>query len=118
MTATADGWIEVGRVDDVPLWEGRRVTVGGHLVAVFRTDAGIRAVGASCPHADGPLQDGLVAEDCVTCPLHGWRFSLSTGERLGALASEPAAALELFDVAERDGALLLRLPAELLSRAA
>jgi len=27
----------------------------------------------------GPLADGIVADSCVTCPLHGRRFDLSTG---------------------------------------
>lgn len=116
--SATDIWTPVGRVEDVPLWEGRRVTVGEHRVAVFRTESGVHAVAADCPHADGPLQDGLVADGCVTCPLHGWRFSLLTGEPLGTLAAEQPATLDVYDVAERDGVLLLRVPAERLASAA
>lgn len=108
------GWVEIGRVDDVPLYEGRRVTVDGRRIAVFRTDDGVHAVAADCPHAGGPLQDGLVADGCVTCPLHGWRFDLRTG---AALAGGPLG-LDVYEIAERDGALLLRLPAGELDRAA
>ena len=42
---------------------------------------GFRAVDGACPHEGGPLADGLVADRCVTCPLHGWRFDLRTGAR-------------------------------------
>lgn len=116
MNSTAiDTWTAVGRVEDIPLWEGRRVTVGEHRIAVFRTESGVHAVGADCPHADGPLQDGLVADGCVTCPLHGWRFSLLTGEQLGTLRAEARRTLEVYDVGERDGVLLLRVPAEQLT---
>lgn len=109
MSALADGtWVAVGRGADVPLWEGRRVTVDGRRVAIFRTEDGLHAVSADCPHADGPLQDGLVADGCVTCPLHGWRFDLRDGERIGADAGGEG--LTVYQVAERDGALLLRLP--------
>lgn len=107
MSALADTtWVAVGRVADVPLWEGRRVTVAGRRIAVFRTEDGLHAVGADCPHAGGPLQDGLVADGCVTCPLHGRRFDLRSGERIGGTDDR----LAVYEVAERDGELLLKLP--------
>lgn len=101
-------WIAVGAAADVPLWEGRRVTVEGRPIAVFHTDAGFHAVDGACPHRHGPLQDGLVADDCVTCPLHGWRFSLGTGERIGGAPGDPA--LEVFPVVVHEGELMLGLP--------
>jgi nitrite reductase (NADH) small subunit len=66
-------------VDDVPAGEGRSVSVDGRKLALFRTDAGVFALDATCPHKGGPLADGLVADRCVTCPLHGKRFDLETG---------------------------------------
>ncbi|MGB2709937.1 MAG: Rieske 2Fe-2S domain-containing protein [Conexibacter sp.] len=107
-------WLEVGRVEDVPLYEGRRVTVNGHRIAVFRTDDGVHAVSADCPHEGGPLQDGLVADSCVTCPLHGWRFDLRNGASLAGGTN----GLTVYEIAERDGALLLCMPAGELDRAA
>jgi nitrite reductase (NADH) small subunit len=98
-------WVAIGRAADVPLWEGRRVTVDGRRVAIFRTDEGLHAVSADCPHAGGPLQDGLVADGCVTCPLHGWRFDLRSGARIGGDDDS----LAVHEVIERDGVLLLSL---------
>lgn len=114
MTALAE-WVAIGRSADVPLWEGRRVTVDGRRIAIFRTDDGLHAIGADCPHAGGPLQDGLVADDCVTCPLHGWRFDLRSGARIGATDGEDG--LPAYEVSERDGTLLLKLPADELAPA-
>ena len=51
---------------------------------MFRTPEGFRALDHACPHAGGPLADGIVADRCVTCPLHGWRFELDTGEARNA----------------------------------
>jgi nitrite reductase [NAD(P)H] small subunit len=62
--------IRLAAVEDLPRREGRAVTVGGETLAVFRCDGGIRAVSNACPHAGGPLADGIVAGDTVTCPLH------------------------------------------------
>lgn len=70
-------------VDDVPLGEGRAVTVGGRRIAVFRTLGGWYAIGHACPHADGPLADGITADCSVICPLHDRRFHLATGAPLG-----------------------------------
>jgi nitrite reductase [NAD(P)H] small subunit len=69
-------------VDDVPLGEGRAVTLAGRRIAIFRTRSGWYALDASCPHLGGPLSDGLVAERSVICPLHERRFDLVTGAAL------------------------------------
>ena len=109
MTAVAvlaPGWTRVGAVDDVPLLEGRSAEVGGRRVAVFRLPGGWVATDAVCPHRGGPLQDGLVTEDCVTCPLHNRRFNVRTGRQQ---SGEDAVAVH--EVVEHDGAVWVRLAA-------
>jgi nitrite reductase (NADH) small subunit len=101
------GWVPVGRAADVPELEGRSVQFGARRVAIFRLPAGWAAVDHACPHEGGPLADGIVADTCVTCPLHGWRFDLRTGARQGG-----AERLTTYDVRERDGLLELRVPDE------
>ena len=101
------GPVRIGRAEDVPLFEGRRVTVGGRRIAVFRLADRFAAIDADCPHAGGPLSDGIVADACVTCPLHGWRFDLRTG-----LAVDGGSAVTVHDVAERGGELWLTLAGE------
>lgn len=81
MSATA-GVVDhrLGRVDQIPVGEGRTFRVGGHEIAVFRLrGGGVAATQAECPHRGGPLADGIVGLDSVVCPLHAWRFGLSTG---------------------------------------
>jgi nitrite reductase (NADH) small subunit len=72
----------VCRVEDVPIGEGRAVTVAGRRIAVFRAEDGWFALDATCPHLGGPLADGIVAQRTVICPLHERRFDLATGEAL------------------------------------
>ena len=105
--------VYIGKADDVPMLEGRSVAVGGRRVAVFRTPDGFRAIDGACPHAGGPLADGIVADRCVTCPLHGLRFDLETGK-----AGTGDARVTVYEVAERDGGLWLRLPSCELNEAA
>ena len=100
------GFRRIGRAGDVPYLEGRSTTVDGTRVAVFNTDVGFVAIGAECPHEGGPLADGIVADRCVTCPLHGWRIDLATGEVAGGGGSVP-----VFEIEEREGELYVLIPA-------
>lgn len=71
----------VAALDDLPVGEGRAFAVAGEQVAVFRLRSGaVRAVAAVCPHAGGPIADGLADARVVICPLHSHTFSLATGE--------------------------------------
>lgn len=72
--------VRLARVDDLPQREGRSITIDGEEIALFRCASGVRAVSNECPHAQGPLADGIVAGDTVTCPLHGRNVNLVTGE--------------------------------------
>lgn len=67
-------------LSDLRPGEGRLVVIGGREIALFRTDSGLRAVDARCPHAGGPLYDGLLSGRHVACPLHLRRVDLDTGE--------------------------------------
>ncbi len=96
-------WVRIGRAADVPELEGRSVRVGDRRIAIFRTPAGWAAIDHACPHRSGPLSDGIVTDSCVTCPLHGQRFSLHTGERQDG----DGPGVHTYDVRERDGDLEL-----------
>ena len=76
--ATAE--YRLGPVAELPVGEGRAYAAGGETVAVFRLrDGSLRAVSAACPHAGGPIADGLADADIVICPLHQHVFELATG---------------------------------------
>lgn len=95
----------VARAGDIPPLEGRAVSVAGIRIAIFRTESGFRAIDAVCPHRGGPLADGLVGDDCVTCPLHNLRIDLTTGEVVAGGEGEVA----VYPVRERDGWLYLEV---------
>lgn len=78
-------WIDIGHIDEVPLRGARMVRTRAGCVAVFRTgEDEVFAASDRCPHAGGPLSEGIVHGRKVTCPLHNWVFSLETGEAQGA----------------------------------
>jgi nitrite reductase (NADH) small subunit len=76
--ATAE--YRLGPVTELPVGEGRAYVAGGEMIAVFRLrDGSLRAMSAACPHAGGPIADGLIDADVVICPLHQHVFELLTG---------------------------------------
>lgn len=94
----------VGSIDEIPLGEGRVYAVDGEQIAVFRlSDGSLRALGAVCPHAGGPLADGLVDGSIVVCPLHNNAFDLMTGCSPTGQRGVPAYPVEV----DADGRLVL-----------
>ena len=77
-------WIDVGAVTDIPRRGARRVPSPRGDIAIFRTgDGEVFALMDACPHKGGPLSQGIVHGDSVTCPLHNWKISLRSGQALG-----------------------------------
>src|ERR1700693_5246105 len=78
--------IAVGEVPDNGMLAGH---VGEEAVLVVRRGQTFFAIGATCTHYSGPLAEGVLAGDTVHCPWHHARFSLRTGEAIGAPAFNP-----------------------------
>jgi nitrite reductase (NADH) small subunit len=81
---TAAAGMYACRVEDVPIGEGRAITLDGRRIAIFRAPGGWFALDAACPHRGGPLADGIVCDDAVICPLHDRRYDLASGRALNA----------------------------------
>jgi nitrite reductase/ring-hydroxylating ferredoxin subunit/uncharacterized membrane protein len=64
-------------------------TVEGVRVMVATNEEGRFALADRCSHRGGPLSEGTVEGDCVTCPWHGSRFELSSGVPTRGPASTP-----------------------------
>ncbi len=77
-------WIDIGAMADIPPRGSRLVSTPTGDIALFKTAAGrIFALWDKCPHKGGPLSQGIVHGDSVTCPLHNWIIGLETGEVKG-----------------------------------
>jgi nitrite reductase (NADH) small subunit len=75
-------WKNIGPLDNIPVQGARRLCFGyrGRPIAVFRTgEDRIFALIDECPHRKGPLSEGIISGDAVTCPLHNWVIDLTSG---------------------------------------
>jgi nitrite reductase/ring-hydroxylating ferredoxin subunit/uncharacterized membrane protein len=86
-------WTEIARPGDSP---SHRAEVSGTAVAVLEDAEGNpRVLADRCTHRGGPLSEGPVADNCVTCPWHGSRFDILDGHVVRGPASSPQPVYEV-----------------------
>lgn len=72
--------------DDLIAWEHN-----GRRYAIYNTAEGYFASALMCTHEDESLEDGMVIDCVIECPLHGGRFDIRTGKALSAPVSRDLA---------------------------
>jgi len=77
---TMSEWIRVAKEDEVEEGKGMVVEVGDKCLAVFKVGGAFHVIDNTCLHRGGPLGEGDVEEDTVTCPWHGWEYNIKTGQ--------------------------------------
>lgn len=78
-----------------------RVEVSGQPVVLTRAGGVLGALGATCTHLGGPLDEGTVEDGCIVCPWHGSRFDLADGSVDRGPASVPQPAYEVRERGDR-----------------
>jgi nitrite reductase/ring-hydroxylating ferredoxin subunit len=87
-------FVKVASVADVPPGQCKSVSADGREIGLFNCDGKFHAIDNVCPHAGGPLAEGGLDGEVVTCPWHGWRFNVCTG----VSAMSPALKVKTFEV--------------------
>ncbi|MFQ6058149.1 MAG: Rieske (2Fe-2S) protein [Anaerolineae bacterium] len=77
--------------DTVEIAPGQRMLVelDGHQIALFNVGGEYYAISNSCTHRGGPLIEGSLGGEVVTCPWHGGQFNIKTGEVLAQPPTQP-----------------------------
>jgi nitrite reductase/ring-hydroxylating ferredoxin subunit len=74
------GFVKMATLDELPPGGSKEVEYKGRIVALFNVNGAITAIDGICPHQGGPLADGPIQGQCVTCPWHGWQFDVVSGQ--------------------------------------
>ncbi len=74
--------IKVATIDQIQAGHMLYVDVDGLPVALANVGGTIYAFSDSCRHAGGPLSSGVLRNEIVTCPWHGWAFDVRTGKSI------------------------------------
>ena len=89
MTQTADGFVTVAKVGEIPEGGVKVVRVEDQPVALFHVDGAYYAMDDLCTHDGGPLAEGTLVGEEIECPRHGARFNVKTGAVLCMPATSP-----------------------------
>ena len=81
-------YVKVAATDDIPPNQGKLVEIGEKRIALFNLDGKYYAIDNTCTHQGGPLADGYLEGDVVTCPWHGAQFKVASGEVVSPPASQ------------------------------
>ena len=72
------------------------VDLDGEGIAIANVDGEYFAFDNTCPHAGGPLAEGELEGDIVTCPWHATPFDGKTGEaQEGGVTDDPVSTYEV-----------------------
>ncbi|MBI2435623.1 MAG: Rieske (2Fe-2S) protein [Candidatus Hydrogenedentes bacterium] len=73
--------IRIAKTSDFATQPLRTYRILGRSVGVFReSGGGFRAMEMACKHQGADLSGGRLKDNIITCPWHGWKYDLSTGE--------------------------------------
>ena len=76
-------FVKVAKTGEIGPGEARMVEVEGKKIALFNVEGRFFGIDDTCTHRSGPLSEGEVAGEEVTCPWHGAIFNLRTGKAIG-----------------------------------
>jgi nitrite reductase/ring-hydroxylating ferredoxin subunit len=80
--------VKIAETKEVSPGTGKVVAAEGHSFALFNVAGTFYAIDNACTHMDGPLGEGELVGEVVTCPWHGAQFNVKTGEVLALPAHE------------------------------
>ena len=72
-------WIDIGSADELAKRTLQPVTAKRARLAVSYRNGEFSAISGVCNHVGGPLGEGTLDGDYVTCPWHFWKFHHRTG---------------------------------------
>lgn len=101
-------WHLVGSKEEVQAKVPFACHAGKERIAIFTYEGKFTAISDVCNHKAGPLSEGTVKGEYVTCPWHAWVYSIKTA--LGELGYERDA-VPAYELEEREGKIYVATPA-------
>ena len=102
-------YFKVAQVDDLEDGDLMAVEVDGEPVCLAKVEGCIYAFTDNCTHISGPLNEGELDGEVLTCPWHGAQFNITTGKVLRGPARRDIAT---YLIKVEDNAVFVSLPDE------
>ncbi|MDQ1411091.1 MAG: nitrite reductase small subunit [Acidobacteriaceae bacterium] len=73
-------FVRVAKATDIAPGQIREIRLEGTTIALANVGCQFHAINNTCIHRGGPLGQGLLQGNVVTCPWHGWSFDVFSGK--------------------------------------
>lgn len=73
------GFVRVAKAVEIAPGKIQEVQVEGKTIAVANVGGKFYAISNTCIHRGGPLGQGPLEGNVVTCPWHGWSYDVRNG---------------------------------------
>jgi 3-phenylpropionate/trans-cinnamate dioxygenase ferredoxin subunit len=83
-----NNWILVGTADNVEVEDIIRFDHNDKTFCVYKLEDGFYATDGICTHEAVHLEDGLVMDNEIECPMHQGVFDIKTGEAVSPPACD------------------------------
>jgi nitrite reductase/ring-hydroxylating ferredoxin subunit len=87
-------WTDVAAETELVADKPLRTDADGVPIMLLRRGGGIVALADRCTHRGGPLHEGTLDGNTITCPWHGSRFCVDDGSVVEGPATRPAPVFE------------------------
>jgi len=99
-------FVKIGSAADLPPDSVMEAEVNGAVYAVCNVAGELHALDGVCPHAGGPLGEGMLQDGRLICPWHAWEYDCRTG----ANDYDDSIKLAKFAVKTENGEIFLDVP--------
>jgi len=73
-------FVRTAKTNEITPGTIREFQVEGKAVALANVGGKYYAINNTCLHRGGPLGQGVMDGNIVTCPWHGWQYDVTTGK--------------------------------------
>ncbi|MGA2985235.1 MAG: Rieske (2Fe-2S) protein [Terriglobia bacterium] len=76
-------FVKVASTSDLKPGAAMTVAVNGVDIALYNVGGKIYATNNTCLHQGGPLGEGILEGEVISCPWHMWEYNVCTGQKVG-----------------------------------
>ncbi|MGZ3617156.1 MAG: Rieske (2Fe-2S) protein [Ktedonobacteraceae bacterium] len=102
-------FVKVAEINELDEGELLAVEVDGEPICLAKVNNSIYAFTDNCTHISGPLNEGELDGEVLTCPWHGAQFNVCTGKALRGPARQD---IQTYRVQIEGNSVFLSLPDE------
>ncbi|MBI4043810.1 MAG: non-heme iron oxygenase ferredoxin subunit [Candidatus Diapherotrites archaeon] len=87
-------WVKIASISEVSPGSAKTVNASGKDLALYNIGGTFYCTDNTCLHRGGPLGEGMLDAENVTCPWHGWMYNVKSGQ----CETNPAMKLKTYPV--------------------